>query len=330
MFDEQCRLGRMRYFMRKAVDDAADNSALEADRADIMSALAVARQYCRADDVEQCRLFIRAVTALARFLGFRNALNDRAAWGKSALEVAVLLGDDLAIAELCASTIAWPLLQLGDYPEAERYCLEGLAAARRCGDSPAAARWAGNASRSLSGIARDADDGAAARHWAEQAALHARSSGDAALGRGAQLDIGYAELLGGDFETAERLFAGLLAFEEQGGDRERIANRSGDVALAVMNRALRSTQVEERIRLCDQARANVERSLGLGREIEHAVLLGECEISLATVARIRGDEETYRRMMASGRRRFAELGISREGRAEQFVVFPDQWDGIAE
>lgn len=311
----------MRYLLRKAVDSASDNDALEADRADIMSALAVARRSCAKDDVDQCRLFVRAVAALARFLGYRNALNDRVTWGKSALEVAELLDDDVAIAELCASTIAWPLLQLGDYPAAERYCHQGIEAARRCGDSPAAARWAGNAARSLSGIARDAGDGPTAQQWAEQAASYARRCDDAALARGAQLDFGYAAVLRGDFDEAERLFTGLADFEEGRGDKERIANRNGDTALAVMNRALRCDDDRERARLCDRARAKVERSMRLGQEIEHAVIVGECEFLLAALARIQGHDAEYRRLTSAGWRRFTELGIRRKGRAEQFVVF---------
>ncbi|MGW3150683.1 hypothetical protein ACWDG1_39780 [Streptomyces sp. NPDC001177] len=308
--------------MREVLANASDNAALEADRVDIMSALAVARECCQGNDLEQCRLYIRAVGALARFLGFRNALSERVVWGKSALEVAELIGDDSAIAELCASTIAWPLLQLGHYPEAEQYCLEGLKAAQRCGNSRVAARWAGNASRSLSGIARDADDGLKAQHWAEKAAIYGRRCEDESLIRGAKLDFGYAALLLGDFEEAEHLFAALLEEEERGGDEERIGNRSGDTALAIMNRALRSDVAAERTRLCDQARANVERSLRLGEKIKHAVLVGECELALATLARIQGDEDEYRRFIANGRRRFEELGIRRKGRAEQFVTFP--------
>lgn len=321
-FDEECRIRHMQYYMQEVMVNAADNEALEADRADIMSALAVARDCCRANDVEQCRFFIRAVGALARFLGFRNALNERVTWGKSALEVAELIGDSSAIAELCASAIAWPMLQLGNYAEAEQYCLEGLEAAQRCSDPRVRARWAGNAARSLSGIARDADDGPKAQHWAKQAAIYAHRCGDETLVRGAKLDFGYAALLLGNFEEAEHLFATLLEEEERGNDEERIANRSGDVALAIMNRALRSDVATDRTRLCDHAHANVERSQRLGEKIRHAVLLGECEISMATLARIQGDKAEYRRLMASGRHRFEELGISRKGRAEQFVIFP--------
>ncbi len=324
-YDEECRIRRMQYYMREVVVNAADNAALEADRDDIMSALAVARECCQADDVEQRWLFLRAVAALARFLGFRNALNERVAWGKSALEVAELLEDNPAIAELCASAIAWPLLQLGNYAEAEHYCLEGLKAAQRCSDPRVAARWAGNAARSLCGIARDADDGPKAQHWARQAAIYARRCEDETLIRGAQLDFGYAALLLGNFEVADHLFATLLELEERGNDEERIGNRSNDVALAIMNRALRSDVAADRTRLRDQARAHVERSQWLAEKIRHAVLLGECDFSAATLARIQGNEAKYRRLTASGRRRFGELGIRRKGRAEQFVIFPEVW-----
>lgn len=325
VYDEGCCIRRMKYYMGEVVAHASDNVKLGADRANIMSALAVARKCCQADDVEQCGLFIRAVGSVVRFLGFRNALNERVAWGKSALEVAELIGDTPAVAELCASAIAWPLLQLGKYDEAEHYCLQGLKAAEQCGDPQVGARWAGNAARSLSGIARDADDGRRAQHWASQAAMYARRCEDPLLIRGAQLDFGYAALLLGNFDEAEQLFAELLAREERGEDAERTGNRSGDVAIALMNQALRSEVAADRTRLCDQARTYLEHSRQLAEEISHMVLLGEIEISLATLARIQGDEAEFRRLMASGRRRFEELGISRQGRGEQFVIFPADW-----
>jgi hypothetical protein len=323
IYDEACRMRHMRLYLGEAISDAADNAILETDRADIMSALMVARERCRPGDVPQCRLFVRAVEALVRFLGFRNALNERVTWAKSALEVAKVLGDNEAIAELCASAIAWPLLQLGNYSEAEYYCLEGIRAAQLCSDPRVAARWAGNAARSLSGIARDADDGPKSRHWATEAADYGERCEDETLIRGAKLDFGYAALLLGNFEEAEHLFSTLLEQEECGDDDERIGNRSNDVALALMNRALRSTVGSERARLCSEARAYLERSKRLGEKIKHVVLLGECEIALATLARIEGKDGEYRHLMATGRRRFDELGIKRKGRGEQFVIFPE-------
>jgi hypothetical protein len=311
----------MKYLMRDAVAKASDNVALEKDRRDIMSALAVARDYCQGNELEQCRLYINAVKALARFLGYRNALRERVAWGKSALEMAEIAGDDSSIAELCASIIAWPLLQLGEYRDAEYYCLEGLKAAERCDDPQVMHMWAGNACRSLSGISRDANDGLKAQHWAEEAARHGRHCEDEALMRGARMDSGYAAMLLGNFEEAELLFFSLLEEEGRGKNEERIGNRSIDVALAVMNQALRSGNAVERTRRCDYARANIERSLRIGESIKHTVLVGECEIAMATLARIQGDESEYQRLMVHARRRFEELGIRRKGRAEQFVTF---------
>jgi hypothetical protein len=153
--------------------------------------------------------------------------------------------------------------------------------------------------------------------------MHAQGCNDQILIRGAELDFGYAALLRGDFLEAEKRFRRVLDLEERGQDDERIGNRSGDVALAIMNRAVQSEDSSERIRLCEQARALVECNLRLGRKINHAVMIGEGEISLAVLARILGKEDEYQRLAGSGRRRFAELGISRPGRAEQFVAFPD-------
>jgi pulcherriminic acid synthase len=42
------------------------------------------------------------------------------------------------------------------------------------------------------------------------------------------LDFGYAAVLQGDFEEAERLFTGLADFEESRGGKKRIANRTSD------------------------------------------------------------------------------------------------------
>jgi hypothetical protein len=90
-----------------------------------------------------------------------------------------------------------------------------------------------------------------------------------------------------------------------------------------MNRALRCDDDLERARLWDQARAKVDRGMRLGQEIEHAVIVGECEFLLAALARIQGHHAEHRRLTSDGRRRFTELGIRRKGRAEQFVVFAE-------
>ena len=326
-FDDLCRTRRMNYLMQMVQACNADNDALEADRRDIMSALAIALDRCDEVDLVHCRLFIRTVMDLARFLGFRSALDERVTWGKAALEIAERLEDDLAIAELCASTIAWPLLQQGRYDEARYYSLKGLEVAKECHDTTAAARWAGNAARTLSGIAKESKDADAAYYWAQQAAIHAQASKDGGLARGAEQDFGYAALLRGDFLEAERRFRALAEFEEAAQDKERFANRSGDLALAIVNQAIRAKNSDVRISLCMRARALYERGLKLAEELGNMIMVGEAEVGLAVVARVLGNEEEYDRLVASGRSRMHKLGVLRPGRSEQFIFFPETTGG---
>ena len=315
----------MRYYMREVVVTTPRiTRRWKQTGAILCQPLAVARECCQADDVEQCRLFIRAVGALARFLGFRNALNERVAWGKSALEVAELLEDTPAIAELCASAIAWPCSSSVTTQRQSTTVSKASRRPERCSDPRVAARWAGNAARSLSGIARDADDGPKAQHWAKQAAMYARRCEDASLIRGAQLDFGYAALLLGNFDEAEHLFAELLEGEERG------KTRSGSgIARRRRYRADEpGTEVRGRRRPYPPMRSGPRVSgtqPTAGREDQACCPVRRIEISLATLARIQGDEAEFRRLRASGRRRFEELGISRQGRAEQFVIFPADW-----
>lgn len=322
-YDRDCRIRRMRYMMQKVEECSGDDAALEADRPDIMSALVIAHEQCKAHDTEQIELFVRAVTALARFLGYRNQLDERVIWGEAALEAAELLKDDLLIAELCCSTVSWPLLQQGKNEDAARYCMRGLTAAQRCNDTIAAAKWAGYAARTLSGIARDNKDAETARQWARQAAMYAQKCNDQFLIRGAEQDLGYAALVRGDFVEAERKFRAVLELEEQGDNRERIGNRAGDVSLALMNQAIRTEESSERARLAQEARSLIERGLELGQEINHLVMIAEGEMSQGMLARILGDEAAAQRLISSGMRRFDKLGIRRLGRAEQFVQFLD-------
>jgi len=312
------------YLMGRLPSIAGDNQALQADFPDIMSALQTTHSHCVDGDVEQCRLFMTAVMALARFLGFRNALDDRIKWGEAALAVAERLDDNLAIAELCASTICWPLLQQGKVEDAERYSRRGLEAALRCDDAMIGAKWAGSAARTLSGVARDRNDGETAYYWAGRAAEYASICQDQLLIRGAELDFGYAALIREDFTEAERRFRALAEFEDRKADKdiERLANRTGDLALAIMNQAIRMGDSATKNQLCLQAREIYERCLSLGQRIEHRVAVAEAESGLAIVARALGEDREYERLTESCHRRFAELGITRESRAEQFILFP--------
>jgi hypothetical protein len=314
---------KAKYLMDRVPSIAGDNRLLQDDFPDIMSALQVTYDHCRDGDVEQCRRFITAVMALARFLGYRNALDDRVKWGENALVIAEQLHDDLAIAELCSSTICWPLLQLGKGEDAERYSRRGLEAALRYDDATIGAKWAGNAARTLSGVARDRNDGETAYYWAGRAAEYASICQDQLLIRGAELDFGYAALIREDFAEAERRFRALADFEESRADKdiERLANRTGDLALAIMNQAIRMEDSALKTQLCLQARAIYERCLSLGQGIENRVVVAEAEGGLAIVAGVLGERGECERLTESSHRRFAELGITRESRAGQFIRF---------
>jgi hypothetical protein len=314
--------------MRKLPSKAGDNRVMQIELPDTMLALRNTYDRCGDGDLGQCRLFIAAVLAIARFLGFRNALDDRVKWGEDALAIAERLDDNLAIAELCASTICWPLLQQGKLEDAERYSRRGLEAALRYEDATIGAKWAGSAARTLSGVARDRNDGETAYYWAGRAAEYASICQDQLLIRGAELDFGYAALLREDHAEAERRFQPLVDFEESKADKdiERLANRSGDLALAIMNHAIRAEDSALKTRLCLQAREIYERCLSLGQEIEHRVVIAEAESGLAIIARVLGEEREYERLTESCHRRFAELGITRESRAEQFIIFPAAGD----
>ncbi|WP_435218873.1 hypothetical protein, partial [Streptomyces sp. bgisy034] len=158
---------------------------------------------------------------------------------------------------------------------------------------------------------------------ADQASTYAQRCNDEELRRGAELDFGYAEMLAEDFSSAETRFRTLLTLEEEGGNPERIGNRSGDVALAVMNHAIRSDGVAEKEALCQQARQLVEHGLTLGNQINHTVMVAEAEIFLAIIWRVLANEGEYRRLIERGHDRFRKLGIDRPGRAEQFIDFPN-------
>lgn len=322
--DRDYLMRKVEYLMRRLPSIAGDNEALQADFPDIMSALQITYDGCSEDDAEQCRLFITAVLALARFLGYRNALDDRIKWGERALPIAERLEENLAISELCGSTICWPLLQQGKLEDAERYSLRGLEAALRHDDLVVGAKWAGSAARTLSGVARDRKDGETAYYWAGRAAEYAIISQDELLIRGAELDFGYAALIRGDFVEAEQRFSRLANFEESKADKdiERLANRTGDLALAIMNQAVRAEDGARKTRLCLRVRAIYERCLSLSQAIEHRVAVAEAESGLAMVALALGDEREHERLTTSCHRGFAELGIIRESRAEQFITFP--------
>ncbi len=310
-----------RAFLR---EHAGNDAALAVERTNLLACLEwVSKSQLENPEARDvAEILVETVNTLARFLGATASLEARITWGRKALGAARMLGDNASMAQLCCSTLAWALLQRGEYKDAELYALQGINAATQCEDSRVSDKWRGNAARTLSGISRDQKDPSGALHWAEQASICAQSCNNEELRRGAELDFGYAEILAGDFSAAEGRFRDLLALEEGGRNFERIGNRSNDVALAIANRAIRSNDGAEREELCRKARKLIERCLLLGKQINHTVMVAEAEISLAVTWKVLGNEEEYWRLIECGRGRFKELGVSRPGRAEQFVTFP--------
>jgi hypothetical protein len=144
-------------FLSYCVSFKDDNERLGNDLPNIQKGLEYAYQQWEKNPLgsdvwpERDQEFVNAVMKLARFLGFRADFRERVLWGKRGLKVAEAIGAEKAVVELCASTISWPLLQMGDYTAAEYYSNKGYAMAVE------AQMWqeAGLAARTLSGIARD-------------------------------------------------------------------------------------------------------------------------------------------------------------------------------
>ena len=297
----------MGHYLRWAKDHAEDNNVLEQDRIHIL--LAFQRAYSEWQNgripMELAATFVSSVNSFARFLGYRGELQERINWGKQALEVAEQTGQLSAVAELCASTIAWPLLQIGNHEEAKKYCEQGIQAARQSKEP----RWMGEAARTLSGIARDQNRGDESKDWAKRAFRYGREARDKRVKRGAVLDLGYAALLHQNYTAAERRFRLLLNLAKEDDDKERMANRSVAVAIALLDQGL----TEEPFHLYQSA-------LALGEELESEVIMGEAESLLGKIEQVRGDASHAKELALSATRRFERVGIRRQSRAEQFVV----------
>jgi tetratricopeptide (TPR) repeat protein len=251
-------------------------------------------------------LFIKAVNRFARYLGSKGSYRDRIVWGKKALEIAEEIGDNVAVAELCASTIAWPLLQQGKYDQAKEYCERGLNAALQSNSF----RWAGEAARSLSGIARDLKQPEEALLWAKRAFRYARQAIPRdkfviLLKRGAVMDLGYAALLNGKYREAEKRFQALLRlYISEDDDKERIANFHGGLAIVLLNQGR-----------VDEAEKLLNKALEIASELQNnQVIIAETEFSLAIVADVRAH-----RLRLHAQHIFDQLGIERPSRSQQFV-----------
>lgn len=319
-YDEDCGMRAMKYYLKYTQINAKKFSTLEAEQPNILLALSSAYDTWQhtPSDLELAELFIDSVSQLAGFLGNRGDLQGRVAWGKKALEVAKKIGHISSVAEVCASVIAWPLLQLGDYEQAKKYCEQGMQAALQCQEL----KWAGRAARSLSGIARDQSQAIDAEYWAKQAFRFSQQSRDMDLKKGALLDLGYAALLNHEYIGAEKRFRILAKLAEENLDKEKLANRSLDLAKEIL--ANRSFDVGLAILnqgRVDEARKLYEKGFALAEELKSKVAIGEAEFGLAKVAEASGDLERAKELNSSARHRFDLVGVTRLGRAEQFVEF---------
>jgi tetratricopeptide (TPR) repeat protein len=256
---------------------------------------------------------IRCIRCMAGHQGFRSEFRSRVEWGIRALALAERLDDSEHIAELCASTIAWPLLQLGEYAEARKHCSRGYAVAR----FRKLPRLAGLAARSLSGIARDLfiddpeghpDYAAEALRWAKEAYECGRESGDYDLKTSAIFDLANAAMLQGNWRRAEKGYRVVVAVAERRKDMERYGARLGDLAHSLM--------CQGRIK---EAQSLYEKAGKIAASIDSKVMTAENTFNLAAVERELGNINEAERLTMEARKAFATLGIRRPSRIEQFL-----------
>jgi hypothetical protein len=133
------------------------------------------------------------------------------------------------------------------------------------------------------------------------------------LKRGAVLDLGYAAILDRNYTGAERRFRILLRLVERDEDKERIANRSMDVAFANLNQGL----IPESSQL-------YERAFALGQELGSNIIVAEALSGLSKAEQARGNVARAKELALNAKRRFDGRGIIRPSRADQFAVINSQ------
>jgi hypothetical protein len=309
------------YYQEFLVENGGNNAQLAAQGQNVLAAIEWVYEATLAfpDERRIGATLVSLVNTYARYLGATANLEVRVLWGERAAKSASTLSDPEIVARLYSSTLAWPLLQLGRHEEARRYANLGLAAARNCNNLHVADKWIAHSARMLAGAARDEKLADESHLWAIEAASRSAACGDAGLARGAVMDLGYADLLRRSYAEAEARFRELLEYEEEHQDNERIANRSFDVALAVVNRAKQVTEEVERNGLCQQANLLYKRGLAIGQALDHSIVISEGEAGLAMVNRLLGEDDQYQILIQSSRQRLDELGVRRPPRAEQFT-----------
>jgi tetratricopeptide (TPR) repeat protein len=323
----QGRLGKAKevktasLYLAKCVVAKDDNETLDADSETIRRSLEYAynnwkRKPNRSNEwPDRDREFLGAVMNLARYLEFRSNFRDRVTYGMQALEVAAGLNDKAAEIELCASTISWPLLQMGDLAGAEVYSQKGYDLAIGAG------KWreAALAARTLSGIFRDQSTGhpksnaaniQLAQKWAGKAFHCARRCDDRDLRLSAIVDHANAAMLKGAWRRAERGYRLMVSDLERRSpiDVERLAARLGDLGHVMICQGK-----------VDEAEGYYRRSEALLRSFYSEFMKAELTFNFAAVARARGRIAEAETLAAAGRNAFQKLGIIRDARVDQYL-----------
>jgi hypothetical protein len=304
------------HYLKLAITNSSNNELLDIERANIFEALNSAYNILQDRKLKRLsRLFVNAVNAFSRYLGSISDYRSRIEFGKKGLDVAEEYEYHEAYAQCSASTIAWAYLQMGnreDLEQAKNYCIIGLDKSI----SHNLPIWATNASRSLSGIARDMSifDGSKkvdralaeeAWQWAHEARKYGKESSDIIVRLGAMMDLGYADILRGNPKRSERRFRYLLKIYEQRDDLERSSGRSFDVGLALYIQGKES-----------QAYDMFQQMYDLAELKKIPSMIAEAEFSFAKVL---GDSPEANRLRQKARNSFRKLGINREPRIEQFT-----------
>jgi tetratricopeptide (TPR) repeat protein len=290
-----------------------EKGKLEQEQQNILLALDYAYSYWQQQtgDQELSQLIIKAVNTFGVFLSSKGSYQMRLDWGVKVFNIAEIQGNTRLLAETCAYTISWCLLQQGKYEEARAYSERALQAAIQISDE----RIAGYASHNRAGAERDTFNVTEARQWAVKTMSYANASGDERLRRHAILDEGYADLLDqteNSFQHAEDRFRELVLLEREDlakgtGSEELLANRSIDVGLALLN--------QHRF---EEARTFFNESYTIGQALKHQTIIGEAEFGFAKIEQGLGDAQQARQWLLKGQYSFTLSGIVRASRAEQF------------
>jgi tetratricopeptide (TPR) repeat protein len=249
-------------------------------------------------------VFVLAVVDFSKHLGAFGKYRERVEIGRKALIIAQRANDPAA-AELLGSTIAWALLQLGEYEKAKISCERGLALAEQLGDY----LLVGNIAHTLAGIARDQGNIEMSEFWANKVLESANRTSNLNLSAWAGMDLANVAMHKKSYSEAERNFRLTLQYTDSK-NLLQVANRKGDLALSLFNQGKFEEAFEE-----------IKKVIRL--EIENPVLQGEIKFALQKFAEQKGDFEKGAQLNKEGKALFASEGLTRPGRWEEWAKLPN-------